>query len=172
MAITWAAGQRITAAGLNAFVPMYYAQSADQTLNTATLTNHNLFASIPIGAGEIWVCELVCDVAGVAASDIKTSWSASSTVTTTRRHSTAMATTNTADPNVATVLSIQARATSSATSYGVVPENGAVRGTLQEKFVASGGVSGGTLTLQWACVAASGNVTMYAGSWFVAHRVS
>lgn len=171
MAITWAAGQRITAAGLNAFVPAYLMQSADQTLNTVTFTDHNTFTAISVGANETWEYTINLVIGdSTAASDIQTRLEVTSTVTTGYRHIIGMGVTATT-ANDTTNIDVQARTTTTIVSHGVTASS-SVFATLQEKFIVLGGVSGGTFGLEWRCVAASGNVTVKAGSHLIGHRVS
>lgn len=175
MAITFAAGQRLTAAALNAFVPKYVVKGSDEGRTTTTSANDAAFAGIAFGAGETWECGIFLDVDGPTASDIKMLWNVTGgTVVTSRRHSTAMGVSGTA-PNDALNTSVQARQGSSSVSYGAAPEAGSapntVRTSVQERFLVTSPTAG-TLTLQWAQASGpSGTVTVRAGSYFVAHRV-
>lgn len=171
MALTVTAGTPATATQYNALIPKYLVQGSDQTATTTTSANHNTFVGITIGAGETWAFDVYMDVDGPTAGDVKTSWVVTGTATLdTRRHTLGMATTNTADANVQTVTGLQARS-GAAVSYGTAPENGSVRGSIQEHMVFSGGASGGTITMQWAQATASGTTTMRAGSYLIGHRV-
>lgn len=171
MTISVSAGDRVTDEMLNAFVPKYLLQGSDQTLNTTTFTAHNTFASIAVGAGEIWeFCFNLVIGDSTVASGIKTRLSATGDVTTGYRHIVAMGVTATT-ANDATNVSVQARTLSSSVSHGVT-NSASTFATLQEKMLVNGGATGGTVTLEWACVAASGNVIVKSGGHMIAHRVS
>lgn len=171
MALTVTANTPATATQYNALIPKYIRQASDQTLNTTTMTNHNAWAAISVGAGETWEFTfngIVGD--STTASDIKTDLDVTGTVTTDRRHIISMGVTASVSNDMSNV-NLQARLTASDVSHGVT-NNSDVFATMQEKVIVEGGISGGTLTYRWACVAASGNVTMKAGGHMIAHRVS
>jgi hypothetical protein len=170
VAIDFTPGDRITAARLNAFVPKYLYQSSDQTLNTTSMTNHNTFANVAVAAGETWeFCFNLVIGNSTAASDMKTDLNVSGTVTTSLRHIFSIGASATQSFDIGNV-NVQARDTTADVSHGVVA-SASVFATLQEKVVVFGGASGGTLSYRWSCVAASGNVSVLAGSHMIAHRV-
>lgn len=171
MALTVTANTPATATQYNALIPRYMLQGSDQTLNTTTFTDHNTFTAISIGANEIWEFTINLVIGdSTAASDLKTRLEVTSTVTTGYRHIIGMGVTATA-ANDTSNIDVQARTTTSSVSHGVTASS-SVFATMQQKFLVDGGISGGTFGLEWACVAASGNVTVKAGSHLIGHRVS
>lgn len=171
MALPVTSNTPATAAQYNALIPKYLRQTADQTLNTTSMTAHNTWASIAVGAGEVWeFCFNSIIASSTAASDVKTDLDVTGTVTTDWRHIISPGVTATASNDIGNV-NVQARATTDDVSHGGIT-SGTVGGTLQEKVMVDGGVSGGTITYRWACVAASGNCVLKAGGHMIAHRVS
>lgn len=173
MAITVTAGQRITAANLNAFVPIFVQKTSDES-RTSTTTNSNdaTFAAIAFDANTIWECLLVLDVDGATAGDLKTTWTVTGGTTfTSRVHVVGMGVTGTA-ANDSLNTSVQARTSAASVSMGIQPEASGVRTTIQERFFVTS-TTAGTITLQWAQVASNATAsTIRAGSYFIAHRVS
>lgn len=171
MALTVTAGTPATATQYNALIPRYLLQGSDQTLNTTTFTDSNTFTAITIGAGEIWEFTINLVVGdSTTASNLKTRLEATGTVSTGYRHIIGMGVSSTT-ANDAPNIDVQARTQASSVSHGVT-NSASVFATIQEKFLVDGGISGGTVGLEWACVAASGNVTVKAGSHLIGHRVS
>ncbi len=169
MSLTVVAGTPATAAQYNALIPKFLLQGSDQTLNTTTFTNHSTFAAISIPANESWeLCFNLVILSSTAASDLKIQWTSTGTVAFGYRHLQGMGVTATSSADTANV-NLEARLSGDNVSYGVTA-SATVGASLQEKFIVGGGVSGGTITLQWGCVAASGNVTVKAGSHMMGHR--
>jgi hypothetical protein len=169
MAITVTAGQRVTAAMLNAFVPKYVVQGSDQALTTSA-GNWNVGA-ISIAAGETWVVDVLLDYGNMssAANNLQTSWSTPTGTLVAGRLFTmgaAGGTSSVSDTNGG----FMARPHTQSTSYGGTTSTGTTRGAARHTFTLAGGVSGGTVTLSLNLSA--GTATLYAGSFYVAHRVS
>jgi hypothetical protein len=168
----FAAGDKLTAADLNALVPRYYKQTSDQSLSTTTFTAHNTFASISVGANETW--EVVCRLAATSAhadNDVKTDWAVTGSVGfDTYRHITAPGTSGTGAAD--TSAENAARERNSSTAHGVTT-SATVLSSIVERFVVTGGGSGGTFTLRWAqSTAFSGSTTVLAGSHLIMRRIA
>lgn len=174
MAITFTAGQRLTAGSLNAFVPMYVVQGTDQDSTTTTLANHNTFASLAFEASQVWVCKLYVDTAQITASSnlaFNMNWTVTGGLAQARRWCLGAGPTNTAGSGSVTPVNMACRQGSGSVTYGTV-QSVTNRMQAQEEFVVTT-TTAGTLTFQWAQQGtASGTIRMYAGSFFTAYRVS
>lgn len=167
MTIEIAAG-RVTADMLNAFVPMYEVQGSDQSLTT-TPANWNVGA-LTFGAGEVWECRLYVDYGNfsTATNNMQLVWS-TPTGTVVQGRLMVAGPASGSGSVLDTNGSFASRASSTTVSYSGTTSL-VNRGCAYQSFVVTGGASGGTLTLTLGMSAGTG--TAYAGSYFVAHRVS
>lgn len=175
MAITVAAGQRMTADVFNALVPKFIEKSGDESVTSSTLLqNDNDFASISFGANEIWDCEIFCEFQSASNTpDMQCDWAVTGTVVVDVRHILNLPV-GEASVSGAANLALQARGQGDDVSSAVVIVSGSTRSSYRERIKVDGGASGGTLTFRWSQNTSDGNAaTMKAGtSWFTAHRVS
>lgn len=167
MAITVAAGQRLTAANVNAFVPMYLSQGSDQSITT-TASNHNTFTSLSFGAGETWVAEMWLDVGNASTTlNFRPTYVVTGGLTIARVFMTAPASGETSATSAANS-SHASRANNVQTNFGI-PTSTTDRALVRIGTVITTTTSG-TFTLQVAT--STGTATGYTGSVFIAHRVS
>jgi len=169
MAIDVTAGQRLTAATLNAFVPMYFVVGTDQSVTT-TFANWNVGA-LTFGANQIWDCFIMLDYSVSAnGNTFQTQWVAPTGGATQSRifdwgPSAAAATVSV---SAATESAFQSR-----TQGANVGHNGTtsttIRGVVFQRFTVTT-VASGSITPQVAVNTGTG--TLYTGSYFVAHRLS
>lgn len=168
MAITFAAGQRITAASLNAFVPYYVRQGTDQNLTTVS-ANSNTFTSLAINAGEAWAMDFFLDYGGfsVATNNVQLSWSVTGGLTGDRLMTTgvAAASGSTTDSNGHWL----ARPFNQSTSYSGTVNTTTSRGMARQSFVVTA-TTAGTMTL--ALIMSAGTGIAYTGSYMTGRRIS
>lgn len=163
---------------LNAFVPTYYRQTADQSLATTTFTNHNLWTGLTFNANELWHVEMVMvHTAADVADDIKVRLESTGTVTIDGYRailSESLVSASSAGTNTAldTTVNWQGRLLTDSVSGGSTLSTTSFA-VWRETFVLNGGVSGGTWGVEWAqSSATSGNTTVKAGSYLIMHRLS
>lgn len=174
MAISFSAGQLLTAAQMNLLCPVYVAKTADQSVtNSATDVNDNDIA-IPLNAGQIVEVVLTLGVlATTKVPGIRVAWTAGGTLTVLDRSGSAPASpigTGVANGAGAPQQSFQFIALTDVT-YGV---DSSLATRIEERLIIATGVSGGTLQLKWSQSAATAatTTTIKAGSYAVARYVS
>jgi hypothetical protein len=163
------AGNVLTAANLNALLPVYVIKQATETVtNSSTLQNDDeLVLSLPTGRVYHIRCVLICGI--TAAQDIKTAWSTTN-VTHVGSRSCRGPGVSTAGVGDTTMRSSGGHALTTAVSYGL---DGTSTSYIDEEFIVS--TSGtGTVQLQWAQNAASAatSATVVSGSYIIATPIS
>lgn len=169
MSISFAAGQEVEPADLNALVPTYINKAADQTSSSTTNAADNHFANIAIPAGTTWLADLYLELTGSETGDFDSLWSVTGTAAIVARHIRGMPTgeTDAANGNA----SVQVRDYNSSVS-NMVDASATSRASYWERLKITGGASGGTITYNWSLNSASGTVTVEAdSSWFEMRRV-
>lgn len=169
MPINIPAGSRLPASALNAFVPIYVEKTLNQTNTGNTNANDNAFANISFGADQTWECRLCLNADAPTGADIKLIWATTGGVQTFTRwcYGPGVSTTGTND----TTANMANRDNTSVT-YGTGNSTSLRAGIIEHFRIVTVG-SSGTITLQWSQSGTpSGTLTVYAGSYFVAHRVS
>lgn len=169
MTIVVAAGARLSASLFNAFVPMYGVQGSDQSLTT-TFADWNLGA-VSMDPNQIWAFNCFFDYGNfsVATNDLQIFWTAPTGGATQSRLFVVgnAAGSGTVTDGNATAAS---RAQNSATvSFGGTTST-SVRGGVRVDFTVATGGSVGSVKPQFRMSAGTG--TLYAGSYYVAHRLS
>lgn len=174
MALSFTAGQLVTAAELNLLVPLYAVKVSSQTVTaTTTLVNDNdiTFTLSPFQTYEIQLNMGVSQVHGTTGEGVRTAWAVTGTPTVVARFGGGpLEVTNAAGNTNNTAVKIYqfnsfAAATMGATDAGA---------WVQERVVVSSGLSGGTITLQFAqsVAQAATSVTMLSGTYAVCRAVA
>lgn len=168
MAISFAAGDVVTAAKINAFVPYYVAMGSDQATSTS-VTDWNAGA-LSFAAGQTWVCDLFLEYGNhsAAANDFQVQYAAPTgglTVPRIYSHGAAGA----AAGVIAVSGSFQGRVSlTTSIAYGGTAST-SIRGLAHQTFVVTT-TTAGTLTPRVSVSAGTG--TLYASSFVICHRVS
>ncbi len=163
----------VSAIDVAADVFKYLNKAADETVSASTtFQDDNHFASIAFAANQTWICELVLSIVGTEAGDFKAQWAVTGGATIPSRHIWGSGNTAGAADNASNVTSVsmQARLYNASVSTGT-DEDGTVRTSYRESIKVTTTTSG-TITFQWAQLAASGTATVKANeSYFSARRV-
>lgn len=144
MSLDWLAGEKLTAAKMNARQPLEVVKATTETLasNTTLQNDDELF--LDLAAGRTYEVEAHLGIAGDVAGDIKVAWSTTGSITLLAFRDClgpALATANISDTTVRTGQSTLG----TTVSYGTAAGTGRVR----ESFVVSC-TAAGRLQLQWA----------------------
>lgn len=162
--MTFAVGDKWTAADARSVRVMYLKKAANETLTTSTTLQNDNDIVLTIDPGTVYRVELVFAATGPTGADIKLAWAATSTVTSpTGRHCIGP---DTSITSIATT-SVRASATHGLTTSVSYGTDGSGPSAIREDLIVDGGASGGTLTLQWAQNASSGTTTVYANTFAV-----
>lgn len=168
MAITVTAGSRLTAAVYNTNIPYYVASASDQALTTTPAAWNG--GTLSFAAAGIYECRVYLDYSvSVAANDFRTVWTTPTGGATQGRLMTIGAGTgSTGAPSNATDGGFQSRVPTAVVSFSGGTST-TVRGCAYQSFVVTTTTAG---TLSVNVYVSAGTGTLYAGSYFVAHRVS
>lgn len=174
MALTWAAGELLTAAKMNARLPLYVDKAAGAqsvTNSTAYTPDTALVLTLPPNRTYMIFCQL--SVTGSDAADIKLQWSTTGDVATVVERANRGPTINTTNISGSAAASVTGgvnRASSgvslgaSSTSYGLASD---IAADVVEQFVVSTGPLGGNLQLLWAQRVAQATATVVGVSSFL-----
>lgn len=167
MALTFAAGQIITADALNASAPLYAAKLALQTVTNSTTLVNDTALFLDMSAGRTYDVTAMLAVSGATAGDIKIAWATTGTIFLLGQRACLGPTLLVAD-RLATTVTMPGGGGLTAQAYGVEP-NIAI---IMERLLVSCSVAG-RLTLQWAQNTLSATGTnMWNTSFLTAHPVS
>lgn len=161
----------VSAIDVAADIFKYLNKAADETVSASTaFQDDNHFASIAFAASQTWICELVLSIVGTEAGDFKAQWAVTGGATIPSRHIWGSGNTGGNDASNVAAVSMQARLYNASVSTGT-DEDGTVRTSYRESIKVTTTTSG-TITFQWAQLAASGTATIKANeSYFTARRV-
>jgi hypothetical protein len=173
--LTWYGGERITAAKLNARLPIYVPKSVAETVTSSTTLQDDDELVVTLSAGRSYDIELVLAVTtGTTGADVKLAWATTGTVTQTSTRAcfgpgrftkdAAAETSNTASPYDSGMVRASRHNLTTSVAYGT---DGSTASAILEKFTVSGGVSGGTLRLQWAQNVSSATATTVSTSSYL-----
>lgn len=156
MALTWAAGEKMTAAKMNARLPLYVDKSAGaQSVTSSTTYVNDTALVLTLLPNRTYMIFCQMSVGGSDAGDIKVQWSTTGDVMTVVERANRGPTINTTNisGSVSSATSGVVRASSSvslaaaSTSYGLASD---IAADIVEQFVVSTGPLGGNLQLLWA----------------------
>lgn len=156
MALTWLAGEKMTAAKMNARLPLYVNKSAGaQSVTSSTTYVDDTALQLTLLPNRVYNVRCVLSVEGAQAGDIKLQWSLATDLTMTVERAARGPSINTTDVTGGAAAATTAcvnRASSSHTSgttnsYGL---DGANASDIVEEFEITTGAVGGLLKLQWA----------------------
>ena len=156
MALTWFAGAFLTAADLNARLPLFVDKSAGaQTVTNSTAYVEDTALQLTLLPGRVYLMRCSLAVTGPAAADIKLQWSLAADLTMTVGRAARGPTIGTTDVTggsaAATTVGVNrasgAHASGTTNSYGL---DGTNTSNVIEEFTITTGTIGGLLKLQWA----------------------
>lgn len=175
MAITFAAGQSLTAAALNAILPVTVTKANAQNVTGTTLANDAELV-LTLAAGGVYQIYACITATGPTAGDIKTAWALTGTGATATTRKVSGPGVNTTDVSAtaaaATTVGIVRSSVSTlaaTTSFGL--DNSANASAIYDSFIVTAGSGTATLQLQVAQVAASGTTVVTAGAHVTAIRI-
>lgn len=160
----WASGETITASKLQDMLPIMVTK-VNATSRTSTTATADPDLVITLRANVTYHIKMSCSAIGDAAGDIKISYSVTGTLTESplvRRVFHGMSTAG-SDPATSASTRTDGANTASITTeqnYGV---HATSRNNIWEEFVIAGGASGGTLSLVWGLVSATGTTQITKG---------
>lgn len=156
MSLTWAAGEKLTAAKMNTREPLYVDKTAGaQSVTSSTTYVDDTALQLTLLPNRTYECKCVLSVTGAAAADVKLQWSLAADLTMVVQRAARGPTIGTTDVTggsaAATTVGVN-RASSShvattTNSYGL---DGTNASDVVEEFVITTGSVGGLLKLQWA----------------------
>lgn len=157
MALTWAAGELLTAAKMNARLPLYVDKSAGaQSVVSSTTYVDDTALVLALPPNRTYMIYAQLSVTGSDAGDVKVQWGTTGDVATVVERANRGPTINTTNISGSAAASISGgvnRASSgvslgaASTSYGLASD---IAADVVEQFVVSTGPLGGNLQLKWA----------------------
>lgn len=159
----------LTAAQLNALLPIYIVKGASESVTSSTTFQNDDELAIPMVAGRTYAVKCCLIVNGATAGDIKTAWTTSGTITLAGQRVVQGPGVSVVSAADTTAVMLMTSALTNTVTYGT---DGALHNGIVEEFIVTCTVSG-TLTLQWAQATSSGTATTVgSGSWILATPIS
>lgn len=169
--LTWTAGQLVTAAELNLFVPLFALKGSNQSVtNSATLVNDNDIVFTLIANQTYHLVLVGTGLATTKVPGLKTGWTLTGTVNGTIKNLMGPVNPIAAAGSFNTTLSLFSEAVTASAGWGMDTQ----ATTFREELILTSGASGGVVQLQFAQQAATAatTTTLSAGTFAICRVVA